>query len=135
MAVTMTDHRGRPRGLSTAALLAPAVAAAFGGSVAWAADHPPAAVATPKPAVRAETGDDTAKKIQDRQRAVERIRKEIASLQFDVDQGKGAPSRPVRSRTDGTSAATPRGSAKPKPAPDARAKTAAPPIHATTGAS
>ena len=131
----MTDHRGRPGRLSTAALLAPAVAAAFAGSVAWAAGHPPGTAATPKPAVRAGTGDDTAKKIQDRQRAVERLRKEIASLRSDLNQSKKTPSRPVRSRTAGTSAATPRGSAKPRPAPAAPAKTTAPPVHATTGAS
>jgi len=132
----MTEHPGRRR-LTAAVLLTPAAAALLAGSLAWASGNPPAVAlkqSAATPAVTSSTGDGADAELQQRIRAVEQLRTQVASLRAELKKleraGGDSSSTGSSSNKSGASSGSGTTASKPKPA-----HTAAPPVHANTGAS
>ncbi len=129
----MTE-RGRHAGWTAAALLAPASAAVFAGSAAWANDHDPSAAKTS--ATQSETDEAVAAQLARRTQEVTKLRAEVAELRDQVAglpaRGDGATSGTTKasggSTSPRTSTSTAPRTAAPRPAP-------APPTQTTTGGS
>jgi len=112
----MTDRVAhRPR-TATVALLAPAAAAVLAGSVAWAAGDPPSPPPAPSSTVTPAAVPPGGRAGQARD--IERLREELTSLRAEL---RGLPAGA--------------GGFKPAAKPPRAARTAPPPVHATTGAS
>lgn len=131
---TMTERPGSRR-LTAAVLLTPAAAAILAGSLAWASANPPEVALKPSSATPSATGatatDATLKK---RIRAVERMRKQVASLRAELAKLEKLEIPEGDSSSDnGTVNPTP--STKPKPQPRPTRTAAPPPVDANTGAS
>lgn len=139
----MTERPERRR-LTAVVLLTPAAAALLAGSLAWASGNPPEVAlkqSSAVPAATSSTGDSADAELRERIRAVERLRKQVASLRAELKRlegGKGdststGSSSSQSGASSGGGTATTKPATKPKPKPTRTV--APPPVDANTGAS
>ncbi len=129
----MTDRARHARRLAALGLV-PLGVGGFGGGVAWAASHEPAAVPTPPPAPVASATVDP--QVTAALAAIQDARARIAALQATLDQQAAAARTAAAAAPAPAPAKAPARPVAPvRPAAPAPAPVAAPPVHTTTKAS
>lgn len=123
-----------PRRALAALALVPAVAGAFAGSVAWAADRGPASESSDPPTAAAPVVGAIGTAAVDPQTAVtaeqlDALRARLAAIQAELDTRSAQAATGVPGQTSGTAPRAADPAPRPQPAP------AAPPVDTTTKAS
>ncbi|WP_263729450.1 hypothetical protein [Cellulomonas sp. SG140] len=128
----MTDRARQARRLAALGLV-PLGVGGFGGGVAWAASHEPAAVPTSPPAPVASATVDP--QVTAALAAIQDARARIVALQATLDQQAAARTAAAAAPAPAPTKAPARPVAPVRPAAPAPAPVAAPPVHTTTKAS
>lgn len=132
----MTDRTGAR--WASAAFIAPAAAAVFAGSMAWAAGHQPQTT-TPTKTSATPAGDASASAQPDpRVAQVAKLQKQVAALRTELEEleassGKTSSGKSSGGKSSGGKSTRPRRPVPPKPPRDAAPPP--PPTDTSTGAS